>query len=341
MRLIIKIYNTIKNRYWKDPVWSTVIGAIIIGIGTSIFVFIRSIFTHVTFIDGLSQIVNFLKAKTLVNNAFLLIIALIFLCYCIVFFINQVTYLRKTKIPKGDSAIDELPKIHTEATLFFSDRLSAAFPGQRGCVWYDDPKVIVDRLSIFFQKPINFDYNTTEGISSHPIWWFRNTSCMYINEYKRLSRTKILLGIQEIEIKRMAVHIDKLYYKSFIYLEANGEKQTGLYNLSQENLQWQIKSFGYAFEEYGLFKKRPITRNEYDDHATVINGKVVSTDGATLRYRYLTDYNLIIAAHNSPFNSDKFQSQSELYFNDILLGSKKADELFEFLGGFNKIERKY
>ena len=110
------------------------------------------------------------------------------------------------------------------------------------------------------------------------------------------------------------------------------------------NIQNHINSFGYSWEEYGLIKnwigwKTPIRREDYDDGATVIRGKVRNTFNAELRVRYLSDYNFIIAAKGSPYNSNKFTRNSKRYLNGILKKEIDPNDFFEFLKEFNKNEQ--
>lgn len=56
--------------------------------------------------------------------------------------------------------------------------------------------------------------------------------------------------------------------------------------------------WGYYTEEYGLIGKKIISRQEHDDGAAIINGKIVDASNSELRLRHLTPYNFIIAASN-------------------------------------------
>lgn len=47
--------------------------------------------------------------------------------------------------------------------------------------------------------------------------------------------------------------------------------------------------------------------------------------------RYLTPYNFIIAAKQSPINSHEFDATSEDIFNRILAGRRSFDDLTSFL----------
>jgi len=48
-----------------------------------------------------------------------------------------------------------------------------------------------------------------------------------------------------------------------------------------------------------------------------------------LRVRYLSKYNLIIAAADSPYNSKKFDAISKEYLNGILNGTHTLEELVD------------
>jgi hypothetical protein len=81
-----------------------------------------------------------------------------------------------------------------------------------------------------------------------------------------------------------------------------------------------------------LFKNTiKLTREEYDDASKVIKGKVVDTFGSQLRVRFLSDYNFLIAANQSPFNSRKFDNESRESMNKILKGEMNADDFIDSL----------
>lgn len=230
-----------------------------------------------------------------------------------------------------------LPVVPFESTVLFAYRLRKAFPGQRDLQWYNDPKIAVQRLSLLLCEPLIFESGPSD-YSPTPLWWFRGFSASNIDSFKVLSKTKVLMDSQELEIKRIAVHIDRAYYKCFVYVETKGEKQTGLYNIESDDIKRQVETFGYSWETFGLLNKRVIRSEELDDGAAVINSKVVDASKAQSRTRYLTDYNFIITSHNSPFNSKKFEVASETYFKDILKNEESPENFFEFLYTFRKRE---
>lgn len=334
-------YKNIIKKYWTDPVWSKVISAIIIFVGgtvvTSIYIFIKSIYEKVAFKSVAFEVINYFKSATEINNLILWISIIIVFWSIFIFSKTVVKKFRTKKNEDSEDEIEELPRLGESSTALFSYRLASAFPGQRGLKWYD-AKTAVKRLSIVFKEPLDFEPIIGSEAVGDPFWWFRAGRSMYIKQFRTLSKTKILLGIDELEINRIAVNISQSYYKCFIYVETKGEKQIGLYNYTNEDIQRKKESFGYCSEEYALLGKKPISREDYDDGATIIKGNVVETFGSKLRIRYLSEYNFIISAKQSPFNSQKFDRESYDYFNAILKGEKNANDFLEIL---EKYERNY
>ncbi|MDR6763887.1 hypothetical protein J2Y38_004111 [Flavobacterium sp. 2755] len=336
---ILDFKTIILQKYWTDPVWSKVISAIIIGIGTTIYLLVKSIYNKVPFSYVTQQLLSYLQSGTEINN-FIVWISLL------VIFWSSITFIKPfvTKLNKGKKEvnlkeiINELPKIQEHSTVFFSYRIASAFPGLRGLKWYDS-KTSVERLEIFFQDPINFEPNTNTEYVTDPLWWFRGHSAMFIKNFQKLSKTKILLGVEELEISRIAVFASESYYKCFIYVEVKGEKPIGLYSQTKEDLQSQMDYRGYSREEYALLGKRPISREDYDDGATIVNGKVIEAFGAKLRVRYLSKYNFLLSAKESPYNSRKFEMESKNYFEKILKGEITAETFFDYLETYSKNEQ--
>ncbi len=339
---LIKLKDTFYQKYWPDPVWSKVISAGIItvvgSILTAIYVLLKSLYDKVSFKTATMQVVDYFKLTTKINNL-VLWLSFLMLTWTVYSFLNAfikniISKIRaKSVVIKSIEEPKEFPTITEHSTVFFSYRLANAFPGQRGLMWYE-PKTAVERFKILFQEPLRFKSERDSDCMPDPIWWFRGCSNSCIDEFKVLSKTKILMGRREIEIKRVAVCISDLYYKCFVYVEAKGEKQTGLYSIKPEDIKRGINIFGFSSEEYGLLGKKSIRREQYDDGATIIKDKVVDTTSAELRIRYLSDYNFIIAAKQSPYNSSKFDIESLNYLDDILQGKQTAENLFKFLETF-------
>lgn len=227
--------------------------------------------------------------------------------------------------------IDGKHIISVAPTVFFSHRIGNAFPGIRGLEWFDNPKEAVDRLEILLKKPTSFEKTSGYGVSDEPIWWSRGYSDLPIPSFKRISETKCIMDIEELEIDKIAVYHSTRYWQSFVYVEVKAEKQIGLYNYSDEEIKTRVEEYGYFSEEYGLFEDVPITRSCFDDGAAEIGGKVVDTSGAELRVRYLSKYNFLISSRFSPIDCREFENYSEVEMNKILKGSNTVENLLEFI----------
>lgn len=341
-------FKLILKENWKDPVWSKVIAAGIISILgvliTSIHSLITTIFSKISFKQALIKTLDFL------NYSISIKIWVFILCLCtyfififkpfvklikeIIFKINSSKKIKKKKA--------ELPIINEESTTLFNYRVARAFPGARGITWFKNPITAVKRLEILLQKPLMFKTNNIE-FNTDPIWWFRGYSSLQIEKFEKIGKKRISINIQELKIKKIAVYTDGSYYKDFIYVECEGEKQTGINEFSLEDIKRNIESFGYCSEEFAIIKNKfgwstPIRREHYDDGSTVVRGKVKEINNAKLKVKFITDYNFIIAAKESPYNSIKFESKSKQFLNGILSKDVSYQEFFDFMKSFNKYE---
>ena len=149
---------------------------------------------------------------------------------------------------------------------------------------------------------------------------------MHIDSFDVLAADTILLDHQELIIDELAAVNAGEYYQSFVYIKAKPSEPTGLYDTA--STLWQVERRGYAREEFGLFRGRPVSRAEYDDGSAVIDGKVVDMScEAKLRVRYVTPYNLLIAPIDSPINNNRFDQQRDELLNAILRGDASLDTL--------------
>ena len=125
------------------------------------------------------------------------------------------------------------------------------------------------------------------------------------------------------------------YYAKFVYVEVEGMPPTGLYDVADA-----IQEKGHTREEYGeygFFKKKYISREEYEDGATVIKGKVRNMHGKTkLRSRIIGKYNFIIAAHASPINCQKAEIKIENILDEMLTGASKIENLASYISRLPK-----
>lgn len=214
---------------------------------------------------------------------------------------------------------DALPSIRGESsTVFFSNRFSDSFPGVRGIKWFRDPHEAVKRLKLFFRQPFVFRDST-------PIWWWRSGD-MHIDRFEVLSPDTVLMDHQELIVEELAAVNAGAYYQSFLYIKTKPSQPTGLYDPS--SVPAQVEHWGYAREEFGLFRGRPVSRAEYDDGSTIIDGEVVDMEReCQLRVRYVTPYNLLIAPLDSPINNNRFDSQRDEMLDAVLKGEASLDAL--------------
>jgi hypothetical protein len=220
-------------------------------------------------------------------------------------------------------------------TVFFHQRICDSFPGVEFYKWIEDPYSSIERLSILLKPPIHFDHSEGYGTTFQPIWWFRGLKASRIEKFERIDSTHCLIDRYLLNIKRIAVVRSGSYYQDFVYIETNQDEPIGLYE-HQENLESSENKVGALREEYGLFNNIPITRQEYDDGASEINGQVVNTQEAELRVRYLTPYNFIISSQFSPYNSNEFCRYSEEYFDNLLLGKVEFSDFIKFMSKIQK-----
>jgi hypothetical protein len=215
------------------------------------------------------------------------------------------------------------------STVFFSKRFSSAFPGVRRIRWFSKSEEAIERLHILLQQPLVFS-------DGSPIWWWRSGE-LQIESFSTLSLDTVLIDEHELVIDEIVAVNAGSYYQQLVYLKTKPSIPSGLYDYSY--IQENQKTIGYAREEFAIFNGKFVTRAEYDDGATDIDGKPVSMEGkAQLRIRYLSPYNLIIAPHDSPINNSNFDSQREDLLNEILRGERQLED---FVAAFLKLPKRW
>ncbi len=334
----------IKN--WEDPVWSKVIAGSILLVVSSVSTSLYSIFYSISIKTIILNYWNYLNVGISIRLWHL--IGAIFI-YSIVHS-YQMLKVSKHLFSKMQGAYKDttevtnqkLPRAPRHSTSFFYERMSSAFPGIRDLTWFETPSTAIERLGLLLKDPIEFDPESSQ-FGGNPIWWFRGTSSNSISSFGKIDRNTALMDFKRLRVRRIAAYHTHVYYKDFVYVEVEGERQTGLYNLSKSDIESAVNRLGYSTEEYGVIKnflswKTLISREDYDDGATEIRGKVRNAQDAELRVRYLTTYNFIIAAKGSPYNSDRFTNKSNVIFNKILKNEVEPSVLFEFMETFRKNE---
>jgi len=341
----VKVKDIIR-RILKHPIGrgiiANVIGGIILAILSFLFVVIKSLLSRVKIVKAFDETINFLN-NTVEIKIYLLAIIILIVAYVFLYKKYLVSLVLSMFNDDSESHADSnVSKISMSSTAFFSYRVAKAFPGVRGIEWISEPKSAIKNLEVLLKDPLIFDSAPDiEGVVKRPIWFFRGHQSIDIFKFEKINRTKCLINFSECKIEKIAVYRCEPYYREFVYVELSPEDQTGLYNYTESDIERRVKNFGYADEEYGLYKgKYKITRNEYDDGAAEIHGKIVDVAGnVELRVRYLTKYNFLITGKFSPYNSPRFDMESEKYFNGVITGGVRYDEMFEFLKSLKKYNR--
>ncbi len=338
-------------RIWKDNVWGNVIAGIILAVSlalfSSIIALLNGLFDKIPFENIVENIKKIFLTTITIPNWLIFILLVFVLTSVSLIFRALVRNLWKKIRANSDESRDEedefespfndsLPIFHYgKSMIFFQARLGKAFPAMCSEVkWYYE-KQAIDRLEIFLKKPLLFR-GSEENTYREPIWWFRAGSSMYVKRFKRLSKTKCLMNIDELVVSKIAVYRDDYDYRHFIYVEVSADKPTGVYKNLTDRRKDYTDHFGYVWEEYGLLNGKPIKREEYDDGSAEIKGKVVDAGDAKLRVRYLTPYNFIITPQDSPYNSLKFDRESKFYLDGLLNNSVDFTDFLEFMKGFQR-----
>lgn len=246
-------------------------------------------------------------------------------------------FLKKIKILANLKARHQV-KVYNrlrQSTVFFAQQFSKAFPGCREICEIDDPKEAINRLNVLLEKPLS---GTNGRFTVTPIWWFRGQHNMHIDAYQKRGgpfseNGKFLLNdIYDYQIKKLIAVSHPSYFRKFVYVEIVGMEPSGV---GEPCIAAQVERKGYAHEEcgeYGTFRKRYVTREEYDDGAIILNGKPFDiSKKVKLRVRSLTPYNFLIAPHASPINNKAADAVIENFLTGILKNETSIPDLIKLI----------
>lgn len=209
-------------------------------------------------------------------------------------------------------------------TAFFAARFGNAFPGIRSIEWFKETTDIEERLSILLATPITFGSNC-------PIWWWRGENNA-IQSFTKLGSGQFLMNSQELKIAKIAAVYSMQYFRSFVYVEVEAAEPTGLYPdtpIHINDVKKRAFFSSYMMEEYGIVDgKHFIKLTELDDGSAKIDGKIQSIAGrAEHRARYVTPYNFVISAKDSPITNPDFDRELKRHLDAILVGEGTLEEL--------------
>ena len=211
---------------------------------------------------------------------------------------------------------------HSSSAEWFSSRFKRAFPGVRNEVrWLDDPCEAINRLQRLLAAPLEFP-------GYQPAWWFRGGSNNPITVFRVLDANTILLDSKELEVDRIAAIDCGQYWNHAVYLQAKAVEPSGADQAAITYKSTMIAKYGYCDEETCFFEGKYLKRSFLDDGAAEIDGKVVDlNEAAEVRYRYLSPYNLLIAAHDSAINNPKFDNEQEELMKQALTDASAVSTL--------------
>lgn len=243
--------------------------------------------------------------------------------------------------PWGDP--DVLPAGISSDQLF-ARRLSDAFPGSRGVSEVSVPADAIERLNVVLRQPLDqwfFDKESRRRI--HPFWWFRGSMCLHIEAFAQISSTHCLLDGMELRVRRVAA-LRRSYLSLWdcLYVEVGADEPTGVYDYGpespRERAEHSLSGYFYS-EEYALWRDRPISRADYDDGATLLDGKPRRVLGAELRERYLTPFNFIVCGNRHVINENRNDLGMKERLDGILQGKLDLHDLWRFVDQLEKPAR--
>lgn len=278
---------------WRDPVWANVIARAMTFIASLLIKKVRVFFL---------SIFNRIIPKRITSQK-----------------MNTIVETKATKV-------DDLEEwVFGDTTDFFERRFASAFPGLREPKWFYKREA-VDRLITLLRGPLVFKSGKNSWIK--PIWWWSDGNSD-ITKCRKIGKTRLLMDCYELEIDKICAVYHCSAERMFVYVQTKAMKPTGLYGKQIPNID-EYENLIFLREEYGLYKKKLITRQEFDDGAAMINGKLVNTMSiAELRVRFITPFIFLIAPNESIVNNKDFDEVLEDYIEKILRSKASPEQLVE------------
>ena len=247
------------------------------------------------------------------------------------------TKIKDKIIPNKFEPYQDVATDHS--TVFFTQRMAAAFPGVRGLKEYSRPREINKHLSKLLGEPLRFSTSTSDG-TKDPIWFFERGHGLPIESYRWLGGSRFMIGWDELKIKRIVAFADSgRYYGQYVYIEAEADKPTGLYDYPQSESQDYPDTEEYAVFHINKFLHKRVTKQEEDDGHTKVLGRIVRIprDKIDTRVRHLQPYNMILTAKQSPFNCREFEMTSGDYLDGVQNGTVTLEDFKSYMWNFPKL----
>ncbi|WP_437298891.1 protein kinase domain-containing protein [Sorangium sp. So ce426] len=206
-----------------------------------------------------------------------------------------------------------------ESTAFFHDRMCDAFPGVVDTCLVTSPGEIITRLKHLLKNPLEIERN-------QPIWEV-GRGTMGVPSFKVLNKTIVLVGHERYRVSKLLGYRSRAYWRDFVLLYWDADEPTGLYPVrTAEELGNRVNRYGYCTEEYGVYGKKLVTRQEYDDGTVFVNGKPKQIS-ARLEVRHLTPGAAFLVAQRSPLNDVRFDIERERLLSGLVQGSVAHEQL--------------
>ena len=251
--------------------------------------------------------------------------------------VDAAEHVQSNEWGDGDSI---LPNIESDES--FAMRLSDAFPGSSGLSVISDPTLALARLAVVLREPLHQwlpgDIDGPRRV--FPFWWFRGSLCTHISAFRQLGPSRCLVDVKELVIKRVAA-FRRPYHSmwDFLYVESAADEATGVYAARAGDPPDRSASAlwgSYEYEEVALWKGRFIAREDYEDGATLVDGKPTRVEGAEIRQKYLTPYNFIICGNRHVINENVHDAKLNGLLDAILKETGTVNELAEFIDALPK-----
>lgn len=199
----------------------------------------------------------------------------------------------------------------------YDDILRECFPGKRGLIeTVEDNKIekLLNRLNEAGQKI--------------DLWWTQGSSNMDIKNFSRLNDDTWLMDYTEIQIEKIWVFKNSYSLDhNFILLKTKAMPNFDIYNDEASTIR----------EEAAWFMGRYISREEYDDGVTEINGKTVWLNGkAQLRVRNLQPQYYFITTSSHPIGLFQNDSTVTAVYRKLIQTDKFETEDIEQLTKLKK-----
>ena len=215
--------------------------------------------------------------------------------------------------------VDGLDWKYAKKAAIFNSRLGDAFPGLRDVARFNGEEA-VNRLMSLLREPLSISHIS-------PFYWLRGYINGHVSKFEKIDSHRVLLNDVDILYVDYIIAVRKFsaQYKNFVYVQTLPEEPTGLY--SKEDLSYAKRQFGFSYEKYGVWKEKLISYAEYEDRATIIDGKPVPLHGVQLRTRYTSSYNFIVCNQDHILNNGDVDEPTMKLLDKILDGELSVDDL--------------